>query len=232
LDIGRAGERDSAARGGGGCLPCRVEGYTRERAPLDWAATQNNLGNALWALGARESATARLEEASRPIAWLWRNARASGRRSTGQRHRATSAATLDIGRAGGREGAARGGGGCLPCRTGGIYARSSAARLGEDAEKPGRRALDVGPTEEITQEKPLRAVATTCSARRIVDKSFADDADLPVLHRQLPRRNQNFPVGQVHHQPSLPFQIMFRTWCPNAAHAHDHYIPILGRKGI
>ena len=36
---------------------------TRERVPLDWAKTQNNLGTALWTLGARESGTARLEEA-------------------------------------------------------------------------------------------------------------------------------------------------------------------------
>ena len=40
-----------------------LEEYPRERAPLQWAATQNNLGNALWALGERESGTARLEEA-------------------------------------------------------------------------------------------------------------------------------------------------------------------------
>ncbi len=31
--------------------------------PLDWAAAQNNLGNALWTLGGRESGTGRLEEA-------------------------------------------------------------------------------------------------------------------------------------------------------------------------
>jgi tetratricopeptide (TPR) repeat protein len=37
--------------------------YTRERVPLDWATTQNNLGNALRSLGERESGTARLEEA-------------------------------------------------------------------------------------------------------------------------------------------------------------------------
>ena len=37
--------------------------YTRERAPLQWAAIQNNLGNALLILGERESGTARLEEA-------------------------------------------------------------------------------------------------------------------------------------------------------------------------
>jgi tetratricopeptide (TPR) repeat protein len=35
----------------------------RERVPLDWARTQNNLGNALSALGERESDTARLNEA-------------------------------------------------------------------------------------------------------------------------------------------------------------------------
>jgi tetratricopeptide (TPR) repeat protein len=37
--------------------------YTRERVPLQWAMTQNNLGLALWTLGERESGTARLEEA-------------------------------------------------------------------------------------------------------------------------------------------------------------------------
>jgi uncharacterized caspase-like protein len=36
---------------------------SRDAAPLDWAATQDNLGNALWTLGARESGRARLEEA-------------------------------------------------------------------------------------------------------------------------------------------------------------------------
>jgi len=35
----------------------------RDDAPLDWAVTQNNLGNALRALGERESGTVRLEEA-------------------------------------------------------------------------------------------------------------------------------------------------------------------------
>ena len=37
---------------------------TRERVPLDWAMTQNNLGSALLRLGERESGTARLEEAA------------------------------------------------------------------------------------------------------------------------------------------------------------------------
>jgi tetratricopeptide (TPR) repeat protein len=41
-----------------------VELIPRERVPLQWARTQNNLGNALRALGERESGRARLEEAA------------------------------------------------------------------------------------------------------------------------------------------------------------------------
>ncbi len=40
-----------------------LEVWTRERVPLDWATTQNNLGNALQTLGAREDGTQRLEQA-------------------------------------------------------------------------------------------------------------------------------------------------------------------------
>src|SRR5262249_10470401 len=40
-----------------------LELRSRERASLDWAETQNKLGNALTRLGERESGTARLEEA-------------------------------------------------------------------------------------------------------------------------------------------------------------------------
>jgi hypothetical protein len=40
-----------------------LEERTRERVPLQWATTQNNLGTALSMLGERESGTARLEEA-------------------------------------------------------------------------------------------------------------------------------------------------------------------------
>jgi tetratricopeptide (TPR) repeat protein len=36
---------------------------TRERVPLDWAKTQNNLGDALSDLGRREAGTAKLEAA-------------------------------------------------------------------------------------------------------------------------------------------------------------------------
>ena len=40
-----------------------LEERTRDRVPLDWAATQANLANALGKLGERESGTAHLEEA-------------------------------------------------------------------------------------------------------------------------------------------------------------------------
>ena len=40
-----------------------LEHLPRNKAPNDWATTQNNLGNALARLGERESGTARLEEA-------------------------------------------------------------------------------------------------------------------------------------------------------------------------
>jgi hypothetical protein len=43
-----------------------LQEWTRERVPLDWAGAQNNLGTALQTLGARESGTVRLEEASPP----------------------------------------------------------------------------------------------------------------------------------------------------------------------
>jgi len=36
---------------------------TRDKVPLEWATTQNNLGIALKSLGERESGTARLDQA-------------------------------------------------------------------------------------------------------------------------------------------------------------------------
>ena len=44
------------------CRQC-LDLSPRERVPLDWAMTQNNLGAALQTIGQRESGTARLEEA-------------------------------------------------------------------------------------------------------------------------------------------------------------------------
>src|SRR5262245_18740196 len=41
-----------------------LELIPREREPLQWARTQNNLGRALWRLGERESGTGKLEEAA------------------------------------------------------------------------------------------------------------------------------------------------------------------------
>jgi hypothetical protein len=63
LDARGARERDDAPGGGSRRLPVGIGEYTRERVPLEWAATQTNLGAALLRLGERESGTARLEQA-------------------------------------------------------------------------------------------------------------------------------------------------------------------------
>ena len=42
--------------------------WTRERVPLEWATTQNNLGTALATLGERESGTGSSRRRSRPFA--------------------------------------------------------------------------------------------------------------------------------------------------------------------
>jgi len=78
----------------------------RERVPLDWATTQNNLGNALWRLGERESGTARLEQAVAacraaleertrervPLDWaLTHNSLGSALQSLGERESGTEA---------------------------------------------------------------------------------------------------------------------------------------------
>jgi len=46
-------------------LQSALQELTRERVPVDWAETQDEMGNVLAAIGAREDGTARLEEAAR-----------------------------------------------------------------------------------------------------------------------------------------------------------------------
>jgi hypothetical protein len=68
--------------------------YPRDRVPLDWATTQNNLGLALWTLGERESGTARLEEAVaafRASSARWRWIHNQSRRRAGWRSRSQPA---------------------------------------------------------------------------------------------------------------------------------------------
>jgi hypothetical protein len=65
----------------GDALRTLGERGTRERMPLDWAGTQNNLGLALRVIGERESGTARL--GFPPIARPCRKEPASGCRSNG-----------------------------------------------------------------------------------------------------------------------------------------------------
>jgi len=65
--------------------------HTRERVPLDWAMTQNNLADALAALVRKRTAPHDSTRRSRPIARRSRNARGNAGRSTGPRAPATAA---------------------------------------------------------------------------------------------------------------------------------------------
>jgi hypothetical protein len=56
-----------------------LEERTRARAPLQWAATQNNLGTALSTLGERRAGRRGLKRRWRPIGRRWRNGRAQPR---------------------------------------------------------------------------------------------------------------------------------------------------------
>ena len=118
-----------------------LEERTRERVPLDWATTQNNLGTALSTLGERESGTARLDEAVTayraaleertrervPLDW-----------ATTQNNLGT--ALSDARGAGERHGAPGRGGRGLPRGPRGADPRARPARLGDDPEQPGHRA--------------------------------------------------------------------------------------------
>ncbi len=62
-DFGDRAGRNDALLACLGLYELALGDVPRERVPLDWAMTQNNLGAALWTLGERESGTARLEQA-------------------------------------------------------------------------------------------------------------------------------------------------------------------------
>jgi exonuclease VII small subunit len=66
-----------------------LEERTRERVPLDWAMTQNNLGAALGPSASGRAARRAWRRRSPPTARRWRNGPASACRSTGPRPRTT-----------------------------------------------------------------------------------------------------------------------------------------------
>ena len=59
----RAGERHGRLEEAVAAYRAALPEWTRDKVPLRWATTQNNLGTALLRLGERESGTAQLEEA-------------------------------------------------------------------------------------------------------------------------------------------------------------------------
>ncbi len=103
----------------------------------------NDLGNALWTLGERESGTARLEEAVAAYrAALEERTRERVPLDWAMTQNNLGAALQDARRAGERDGAARGGGRGLSRGAGGIDARAGSARLGDDAEQSRQCAQD------------------------------------------------------------------------------------------
>ena len=137
--------------------------------PLDWATTQNNLGNALRRLGERESGTARLEEAVaayREALQEWTRERVPLDWATTQNNLGTALSTL-----GEREsGTARlGGGGCgLSRGASGMDAREGPAGLGHDAEQSRQSRYRVlGERERGRRRRTKRrSCATLKTARR------------------------------------------------------------------
>ena len=138
LAIGRGGAHGSVKVSAGceeavAAYRAALEERTRERVPLDWATTQNNLGAALpEKLGERESGTAQLEEAVAayraalkeertrervPLQWATTQKTISATRS---RRSGGGRATVE----------ARGGGRGLPGGAGGMDARTRAAPIG------------------------------------------------------------------------------------------------------
>jgi hypothetical protein len=112
-----------------------LEEYTRARVPLQWAMTQNNLGNALSVLGERESGTARVEEAVAAFREaLQENTRARAAR-LGRDPDESRKCALTPRRAGGRNGAARGGRFRLSRSLAGKDSRARAARMGHDPDE-------------------------------------------------------------------------------------------------
>ena len=118
-----------------------IELTSRERVPLDWAMTQNNLGLALQVLGRRESGTAKLEEA----VVAYREALKERTRERVPLDWAATQNNLGIAlsaprRARERDGEARRGRRRLSRGAEGTNPRARAARLGHDPEQSGHCA--------------------------------------------------------------------------------------------
>ena len=107
----------------------------RERVPLDWARTQNDLGIALTIFGRRESGTAKLEEAVaafREALKEWTRERVPLDWAMTQNNLGT--ALLPARGARERDGEARRGGRRLSAGTEGTDPRAHAARMGHDPD--------------------------------------------------------------------------------------------------
>ena len=113
-----------------------LQEFTRERVPLQWAMTQNDLGNALLRLGERESGTARLDRGGRSLSRSPEGMDARARAAAmGDDPEQSRQCVVEARRARERHGAARRGGRGLSRSPEGKDARARAAALGHDPEQ-------------------------------------------------------------------------------------------------
>ena len=162
-----------------------LQELTRERVPLDWAVTQNNLGNALSRLGERESGTQRLEEAvdAYRAALQERTRERVPLRLGGDAEQPRQRAS-DARRAGERHGAAGGGGRRLSRGAAGTDPRAGAARLGDDPEQPRQRAFERWASGRAAPQRLEEAVEAYRAAlqertRERVPLRLGDDPEQP-----------------------------------------------------
>ena len=137
-----------------------LQEYTRERFPLDWAASQNALGLALWRLGERQNGTEKLEQevtAYREALKERRRARSLQWAET-QTNLAISLALIGERDRGRR---AEAGDRSRSCGARGIYPRASTARLREDAAQSRDCASNGRSTGDAGREELEQAVAAS-----------------------------------------------------------------------
>ena len=173
-----------------------LQEWTRERVPLDWAMTQNNLGIALSTLGERESGTERARRGRRPpIATRCRNGPASACRSNGPMTQNNLGNALSDARGTRERHRARSKTPSTAYRDAlqGMDPRARAARLGDDAEQPRQRALDARGTRErhrAAARKPSTAYRDALKewTRERVPLHWATDAEQPRQRAGLAKR--------------------------------------------
>jgi tetratricopeptide (TPR) repeat protein len=160
-------------------LKTQIDNLSRQEHPQQWARVQNNLGNSLWALGERESGTARLEQAVAAY-------RKALEEITQQRVPLDWATTQNN----------------LGAALSSLGARESGTARLEQAVAAFSKAL-----EEYTQERvPLQWATTQNNLGQALELLGVRNKDVALLHEALPVTEQAYFVyvkdaGQSQYEP-------------------------------